>query len=894
MALLGVLLIFGEGLEILDSPPSSTTVLLYLIVAVAFLSTTQPDLIFGIVKRLQHIEAGGVQIAFQSQLATESLTRSLGAGTSLDDDDSSVRDFDPSLSLHSDLRRIKRELNKRIRFVGVVVFEMPHNPNEEAVMRQIQDSNVLSAEEISVIAAIRTMNVGDFSGLQTDERLDRLERIWRVANRFASSYWDAYVRDVLKRSGFGLFDFEQSNNHRRDFLVRTDDRKVIVAARVEVLESNDSPTVNRWGKELDDIRAGATGALAVFSESERVILVPDHGDTARAAKKRELAMTPNFLGVIKLSEFVYSLVPAADADADAGHTDQDDAATKAGRMATAAAARGSASESKRSAASASGRAEPRRRKQLIVCCDGTWNVPDNDKPTNVGRIAELAAAKADGETDVPERVVYYVRGVGGRYKLDKLIGGGLGSGLHVNIRDAYAFIAQNYLPGDEIYLFGFSRGATTVRCVAGMIAKAGLLKPDAIHKLNDAYKIYRDDQRRTRGAKPLPLLEGFVTEFKPPIQFLGVFDTVGALGVPIRVFDRSVKFRNQKLCDIVVRARQALALNERRWTFKATVWEDSPGLNRSDFDPEYGAMLKAQSGIQRIQQKWFVGCHSDIGGGYRFDSDRDKGLSNLGSLTLEWMLQEARAAGFTYSDKAKKRIFERPGLSLSQGATYEVHNSMNPGYLVLGAIDWISQIVLHGGFSIRARRVLTSGAVGQSVHESVWKMYFCDPKNLNQTEFALASNWPAGLSPARIRHRTTIPPGKKHPFRVRRHRDLQKIVDQVSTSEATGLARPYACLSKELEMRSFRPHWPMNLTSKAARFFFYSIRDIGRWVIGLFSGRAWKRIIKLGAAGTVVIVWFVYQWWPVTHLTVAVLGALASAAALTYLTYSFVINRNYL
>src|SRR6201992_4243353 len=170
-------------------------------------------------------------------------------------------------------------------------------------------------------------------------------------------------------------------------------------------------------------------------------------------------------------------------------------------------------------------------KRLVICCDGTWNNADSRSPeTNVALLARsVHATQATGGV---MQVVLYLRGVGtSGLQTEVLIEGMTGLGLDENIRSAYMFIAQNYLPGDEISLFGFSRGAYTARSLAGFIGACGILKRQRLGDLAKAWRYYR------RG--PLPHSpQDFVrlnqsdAHTDATIKFLGVWDTVGALGVP--------------------------------------------------------------------------------------------------------------------------------------------------------------------------------------------------------------------------------------------------------------------------------------------------------------------------------------------------------------------------
>src|SRR5262245_52407990 len=148
-------------------------------------------------------------------------------------------------------------------------------------------------------------------------------------------------------------------------------------------------------------------------------------------------------------------------------------------------------------------------KKLIVCCDGTWNRADQEKngepcPTNVVRIA-YRIAKRDG--DVPQ-IVYYDQGVGTGNKVDHYTGGAFGEGLEDNIYDSYRFLVGNYEPGDELFLFGFSRGAFTARSLAGMIRKCGILRREFVRQYKKAVELYQGDALPD-SAEPLAFRQQF-------------------------------------------------------------------------------------------------------------------------------------------------------------------------------------------------------------------------------------------------------------------------------------------------------------------------------------------------------------------------------------------------
>src|SRR5215207_2090457 len=170
-------------------------------------------------------------------------------------------------------------------------------------------------------------------------------------------------------------------------------------------------------------------------------------------------------------------------------------------------------------------------KRLVVCCDGTWNKPDNQTITNVEKIARTVQSDP-AVTGGAYQLVYYVSGVGARsYAADRLLGGAFGFGLFHNVIAAYRFLAQNYEPDDEIFIIGFSRGSYTARSLAGMIGRVGLLTKVSLveERLPDVVRMYQ--RRAMREGAFGASVEEFRHDHCHPAQvtFLGVFDTVGAL-----------------------------------------------------------------------------------------------------------------------------------------------------------------------------------------------------------------------------------------------------------------------------------------------------------------------------------------------------------------------------
>ena len=271
-------------------------------------------------------------------------------------------------------------------------------------------------------------------------------------------------------------------------------------------------------------------------------------------------------------------------------------------------------------------------KRLILCCDGTWNKADQEDngvpcPTNVVRIS-CRIAKRDG--DIPQ-IIYYDQGVGSGNILDRYSGGAFGQGLEDNIHDAYRFLVANYEPGDELCLFGFSRGAFTARSIAGMVRKCGVLGREFVQHYREAIALYRSEHRPA-DATALKFRKDYSVcggdDIK--IKLVGVWDTVGALGIPLRglrwLTADKYQFHDTELSGVVEHAYHALAIDERRAPFEPTLWT---------YKPKPG---------QTIEQKWFCGVHSDVGGGYP-----ERGLSNI---ALEWMIGKAQGAGLKFDSAA--------------------------------------------------------------------------------------------------------------------------------------------------------------------------------------------------------------------------------------------------
>jgi uncharacterized protein (DUF2235 family) len=304
-------------------------------------------------------------------------------------------------------------------------------------------------------------------------------------------------------------------------------------------------------------------------------------------------------------------------------------------------------------------------------------MPDQvDEETNrrhATNVTKVARAIRPTSGDV-QQVVYYHDGVGTHKGLNQLTGGAFGEGIEDNIRDLYRFLVYNYADGDEIYLFGFSRGAFTVRTLAGFMNRFGLLHKSDDFFVPDLFQAYKAGRPAAQVRADPHFKHMNDPQACPPITFVGVWDTVGALGAPgplAEIFNGSrYKYHDVELNSNIKNGFHALAIDEHRMPFKPSIWVKPPGWQGN------------------LEQVWFTGVHCNVGGGYSPD-----GLANE---ALHWLVGKAEHVGLEFNCDYLK--FFRPCFNSNK------NESMTSGYRVLG---------------VNLRSIGEHRDAGEAVHQSV-------------------------------------------------------------------------------------------------------------------------------------------------------------------------------
>lgn len=312
-------------------------------------------------------------------------------------------------------------------------------------------------------------------------------------------------------------------------------------------------------------------------------------------------------------------------------------------------------------------------KNIVLLSDGTGNSAAKPFKTNVWRMYQAIDIVPPAALDRPEQIVFYDNGVGTEnFKPLALLGSAIGIGVWTNVKDLYTYVCRNYRPGDQIYAFGFSRGAFTVRLLMGLIGKCGVVQPPdgtesgLLHVVQMAYEAFRRDFLLRASRQRAMIYHWFLREPRyrrdatdgsvsidipganqawPDIAFVGVWDTVDAYGMPVDELKTAIdqwvwplSFADRDLSPRILAARQALSLDDERPTFRPVLWN------------EIGKDGKPL-GSKRVQQIWFAGVHANVGGGYPDDG--------LAYVALEWMMEEARQAGLRYVQGAQEEAANR-------------------------------------------------------------------------------------------------------------------------------------------------------------------------------------------------------------------------------------------
>ena len=369
-------------------------------------------------------------------------------------------------------------------------------------------------------------------------------------------------------------------------------------------------------------------------------------------------------------------------------------------------------------------------RNIIICCDGTGN-RFGRRNTNIVKICECLER-------APDQIVYYDPGVGTlgdqraltaiKRKLSQMLGGAIGTGLLENVQEAYDFLAANHQEGDRVFLFGFSRGAYSVRALAALVHMYGLTAPGTGNLTPYLTEMHSDNEDAgdvstggpAHDASRWEIANSFKKHFGRPvaIDFVGVFDTVASVGwfwsplrLPFTTKNKSVK------C-----VRHAVAIDERRAFFL-------PNLYLRDREGTEGAQLPPH-----VKEVWFPGVHSDVGGGYK------RPEQGLAQVALEWMLREAAAAGLRLDPEKVQRVlhekYPEPNASADQ------HWSLTWAWWVLELVPklgrspgkdhrWHLSVVFN---CFRRRKIPRGATMHRSVKERWEKRGDWRPGNLGELE----------------------------------------------------------------------------------------------------------------------------------------------------------------
>jgi hypothetical protein len=390
-------------------------------------------------------------------------------------------------------------------------------------------------------------------------------------------------------------------------------------------------------------------------------------------------------------------------------------------------------------------------KRLILCFDGTWNTPED--LTNVSRIY---AAIADRHSGCPSQLKFYDAGVGTSFS-SRVRGGVLGWGLDENILEGYCWLINEYfgyiepprMQGDEafdagpdILIFGFSRGAYTARSLAGLINRCGVPKVtyfagDEAQRgrahpgadiVKQAWQLYRKAYPPGVSSRAQPECADFRAQYcwNVKIKFVGVWDTVGALGVPMfskAVFARAkYGFHDTSLGRVIEQAYHAVAIDETREDYKVALWDS-----------------KAED--QKVEQRWFPGAHANVGGGYQDDL--------LPDPPLKWIAECATdpSVGLEFTDAFKMKLGQVPACSAALPQDFQLRGDeyLSPvrdsyGEFLHGAYRFFRSLVLKGRYH---RRMMVDG-IAETIDQTAHMKWSADPRyrpmnlaNAGRADFAV-------------------------------------------------------------------------------------------------------------------------------------------------------------
>lgn len=274
-------------------------------------------------------------------------------------------------------------------------------------------------------------------------------------------------------------------------------------------------------------------------------------------------------------------------------------------------------------------------KKLILCADGTWNTPHGyEVAVNDTNVRKFFCALIGDDVQQP----FYDSGVGtDGTPIDHLAGGAMGEGLFQKIQECYRFLSDAWSPGSSIYLVGFSRGAYTVRSLGGMLARFGVPTKNLDNEVAErVFAAYRERDPEKQAALKYQLEQQYDIQ-GAGVRMIGVWDTVGSLGIPGLLFElldnKQYGFLDTALHPLVQNAYHAVSIDERRRQFEPTLWTNPDGTDRVN--------------DAQMEQVWFPGVHCDVGGGYS--------PSDLSDIPLAWMMRKAIQCGLAFTPDALKQ-----------------------------------------------------------------------------------------------------------------------------------------------------------------------------------------------------------------------------------------------